>query len=118
MVPAPGIPWPAPVVLRGVRLRVDDGALLAQLRDERVIARRKIDVVSGIGSARGPQVLHFIGILEGEGNAVHGERLEIGISTVLLVQFGSALQCIRLPAELLTYGWRALRQRAGRRMPI
>ena len=112
------IAGPAAVVLGGVRFGEDDRAGLAQPRDQRVIARRKIDVVGGVGAAGGPHILGVERILERERDAVHGHRRKIGIAAILLVEFVGALERIRLAAEFLADRRRSRRQRPGRRMPV
>ena len=93
---------------------VNDGALFAKLRDQRLVSRREIDVVVGIGAASAAHVFGVVGILEREYDAVHGQFREVGIPAVLRIEFGGALERIRLLAEFLADGGRAGRQRAVR----
>src|SRR4051812_6487440 len=103
MVAAAGIAGPAAIVFRRVRLGVDDRALLTQLRDQRVVARRKIHVVMGVSAAGGAHVLGVVGILERERDAVHRHLCEIGTAAVPPVELVGALKRIGLAAELLAH---------------
>ena len=112
------IAGPASVVFGGVRLGEDDRAGVAQPRHQRVVARRKIHVVGGIGAAGRAHVLGVERILERERDAVHRHRRKIGIAAVLLVELVGALERVRLLAEFLAHRGRSGRQRSGGGMPV
>ena len=117
LVPAAGIAGTA-VVFRVDGLGEDDGALLAQLLDQHVVARRKIDVVARVAAAGRAHVLGVEGILEREHDAIHRHRFEVGIAPVRGVELGRALERIGKVAEILAHRRRAGRQRSERGMPV
>ncbi len=108
----------APVVFGIDRLGEDDRALVAELLDQHVIARREIDVVARVAAGRGAHVLRVERILEREHDAVHRHRLEIGIASIRGVELGGALERVGQPAEHLAHRRRARRQWPRRRMPV
>jgi len=73
-VAAAGVPG-APVVLGVDGLGEDDRALVAQLLDQDVIARREVDVVPRVAPGGGSHVLRVERILEREHHAVHRHLL-------------------------------------------
>ena len=75
LVPAAGIAGAA-VVFGAHRLGEDDRALVAQLLDEDVVARREIDVVGRVAAAGRAHVLGVERVLEREDDAVHRHLVE------------------------------------------
>ena len=71
----------------------------------------KINIVIGIGAPGAAHIFGIVGILERENDAIHGQLLEVWISAVLGVEFGRALERIRLLAEFLAHSRRARWQR-------
>ena len=108
----------ASVVLGVDRLGVNDRALFPQLGDQRVVGRREIDVVTGIGGRGGTHVLRVEGILQTERNAVHGHRLQVGLRPVGLVELQRDLERVRVLAKILAHGRRSRRQRPFRRVAV
>ena len=98
------------------RLGIDDGARAAELSDERMVARREVDVVASVRSRRRTHVLRVERILERERDAVHRHRDEVRI-VLLRVEFRGALERIGLLPELLAHGGRA-GESALRRMAV
>src|SRR5262249_53130895 len=106
------------VVFSVHRLGEDDRALLAQLLDEDVVARRKVDVISRVAATRRAHVLGVERVLERKHDAIHRHRLEVRVAAKLRIELIGALQCIWLLAEKLAYRRRTRRQRAERRMLV
>src|SRR4030095_6724142 len=106
------------VVLGVDRLGVNDGALAAELSDERMVACREIDVVAGGGGRGRTHVLRVVRVLERERDAVHWHRPEVRIAAVLRVELRGALERIGLLPELLAHARRARGQGALRRMAV
>ena len=100
------------------RLRVDDRALRAQLRDERRVERRHVHREIDVVVRRRAHVLRVERILERRDDAVHRQRREVGIAAVLRVELGGALERVGLLAEFLARGRRAGGQRPGRGMRV
>src|SRR5262245_47889610 len=96
----------------------DDRALLAQLLDEDVVARRKVDVIGRIAAGGRSHVLGVERVLERKHDAVHRHRLEVWVAAILRIEVIGALQGIWLLAKELAYRRRTRRQRAERRMPV
>src|SRR5215470_15501469 len=109
-MPAAGVAGAA-VVLGGQRLGVDDRALVPELFDQDVVARGEVDVVGGIAPAGAAHVLRVERVLEGEDDAVHRHRLEVGVPPVRGIELSRPLQRVRVAAEDLANGGRADRQR-------
>ena len=108
----------AAVIFGQHRLGEDDRALVAQLPDQHMVARREIHLVGGVGAAGRAHVLRVERILEREDDAVHRHRLEVGIGAVLGIELGGALQRVGLLEEHLADRRRAGRQRPLRRMAV
>ena len=83
-----------------------------------MIARRKIDVVPGVGGAGRPHVFRLKGILEREWDAIHWELRQIRVAAVLRVQLRGALERVGLLAKFLADRRRPSRQRAARGVPV
>ncbi len=108
-----------PAVVFGVDgLGENDGALVAELLDQHVVTRRKIDVVARIAATGGPHVLGVERVLERKHDPVHRHFFEIGIAAVLSVKRGRVLKRVGQMTKIFAYWRRALRQRAERRMPV
>ena len=84
-----------PVVFRVDGLGEDDRALVAELLDQHVIARREVDVVARVTAGGGAHVLRVERILEREDDAIHRHLLEIGIASIRGVELGRALEGVR-----------------------
>ena len=102
LVAAAGIAG-TPVVFGVHCLGEDDGALVAQLLDQHVVARREIDVVGRVAPTGGAHVLGVERILEREHDAVHRQRVEIGMSTELGIELGGALERIGKMAKVFAH---------------
>jgi hypothetical protein len=108
----------AAVIFGAHRLGENDRALVAQLLDQHVVARREVDVVGGVAAAGRAHVLGVERILERERDAVHRHLLEIGIAPVFFVELGSGFQRVGQMAEELAHRRRAGRQLAQRRVTV
>ena len=103
----------AAVVFGINRLREDDRAGVSQPFDQQVIARGKIDVVSGVAAAGRSHISRIEGVLEGKNHPVYWHLFEVGIPPILLVEFGRPLQRIRqVPKKF------ARRRGTGRQGPL
>ena len=107
-----------PVIFCADGLGEDDRAFPAQLVDQNMVARRKIDVIGGITAPRGAHVDGIERVFEREGHAIHRHGIEIGIAPEFGIEFGSALQSIGEMAEHLANRRRPLGQRPERGMQI
>ncbi len=116
-VPAAGVAGAA-VVFGAYRLGEDDRALVAQLLDEDVVARRKIDVVIGVAAAGRAHVPGVERVLEREDDAIHRHRVEIGVAAVGGVELGGAFERVGMTAELFAHRRRAGWQRALGGVPV
>ncbi len=103
----------AAVVFGVDRLGEDDRALVAQLLDKHMVARRKIDVVAGVTAAGGAHVLGIERVLEREHDAVHGHRFEIRVAPISGIKLSRPLQRVGQVAEEF-----ADRRCAGRQWPL
>src|SRR5262245_18610297 len=112
-----GIPC-STVVFSVHGLGEDDRALVAQLLDEDVVARRKVDVIGRVAAAGRAHVLGVERVLERKYDAVHRHRLEVWVAAILRIEFIGSLQGIWLLAEELAYRRRTRRERAERRMLV
>ncbi len=108
----------SPVVFRVDGLGEDDRALVAELLDQHVIARREVDVVVRVAAGGGSHVLRVEWILEREDDPIHRHLLEIGIASIHGVELGRALEGVRKPAEHLAHGGCARRKRPRGRMSV
>ena len=106
------------VVFRVDGLGEDDRALVPELFDQHVIARREIDVVARVTPAGGAHVLRVERILEREDDAIHRHLLEVGMASIRRIELGRALQRVGQPAKLLAHGGRAGGQRPLGHMPV
>jgi hypothetical protein len=116
-VPLARIAGPA-VVFGANGLGENDRALVAQLLDKHVVARRKIDVVGRIAAGRRAHVLRVERVLEREDDAVHRHLVEIGIAPVQRVELGGAFERVGQLAEMLADRRRAGRQRSVGGVPV
>src|SRR5262245_61563683 len=96
----------------------DDRALVAQLLDEDVVARRKVDVIGRVTTAGRAHVLGVERVLERKYDAVHRHRPEVWVAAILRIELIGALQGVWLLAEELAYRRCTRRQRAERRMLV
>src|SRR6516165_3465726 len=81
----------------------NDRALVAQLLDEDVVARRKVNVIGRVAAAGRAHVLGVERVLERKHDAVHRHRLKVWVAAILRIELIGALQGIWLPAEELAY---------------
>ena len=102
LLPPAGIAGAA-VVFGADRLGENDRALVAQLFDEQMVARRKVDVVGRVAAAGRTHVLGVERILEGKHHAIHRHLVEVGFAAVARVEFGRAFQRIGQVSELLAH---------------
>ena len=108
----------AGVVLREVGLGVDDGALGAQLGDDRRVPRRSIHRVGGVGPARRAHVGRVEDILERDRGAVHRHPVQVGIPAVQRVELGRPLERVGLSSKRLAGGGAVRGQDAVRRVRV
>ena len=81
-----------------------DGAFVAQLLDEDVVAGGEVDVVGGVGSAGGAHIFGVEGVFEAEDYAVHWHCLEVWVGAVGGVELGGLLWGVGVVAEVLADG--------------
>src|SRR5580692_1592146 len=93
----------AAVVFGVDRLGENDRSLGAELFHQDVVARWKIDVVSGVATTRGAHVPGIEWVLEGKHDAIHRHRFKVGSPAVSSVKLGGAFKCVGLLAEHLAY---------------
>ena len=117
LMPSAGVSGAA-VVFGADRLGEDDRALVAQLLDQHVVARRKIDVVGRVATGGGAHVLGIERVLEREDDAVHRHPVEVRVAAVARVEFGCAFERVGQLAEYLADRRRARWQRPLGRMPV
>ena len=117
LVPTAGITGAA-VILGAHGLRENNRALVAELLDEDVVARRKIDVIGRVAAAGRAQVLRVERVLERENDAVHRHLCAGRIRAVPGVEFGGSFERVRVVAEHFADRRRAGRQGTERRMSV
>ena len=108
----------AAVVFGADRLREDDRALVAQLLDQDVVARREVDVVGRVAPGRRAHVLRVERVFEREDDAVHRHLFEIGVAPVGGIELGGAFERVGQLAEVFADRRRARRQRPLGGMPV
>src|SRR5262249_47979120 len=108
----------AAVVLGAHSLGVDDGALVAQLLDQHVVAGGVVGVVRGVTVARAPHVFRVEWVLEREHDAVHRQLLEVRMASVHRVELGRALERVGIVTKHLAHRGSAGRQWPLRRMAV
>jgi hypothetical protein len=112
LVPAAGIAGAA-VVFGADGLGENDRALVAQLLDQDIVARREIDVVGGVAPGRRAHVLGVEWVLEREHDAIHRQLVERRIGAITGIELGSMFERIGQVTELV-----ADRRRAGGQRPL